>query len=208
MSLLGVYLVLVLAMPGKLNVRATLLDMKRMYASMHRVHVQEVLVRMEGTTLSFSLQRTEVDEQEGVTAELVQAVSLRSELHLTKKGARDALPRAVPYHLVEQARRYLHTCIPVHECKVCACKPVQTVEGAYVTLQSRLQEVLDAPWSGELLRGASGTLLVRLGVDGTSKWHQGIEVCPDAYAAAGLHHFSFLGTQPVCVPPGWILSGA
>lgn len=54
----------------------------------------------------------------------------------------------------------------------------QDVEGAFVTLASRLQEVLDAPWPSELVRTRSGELLVRLGVDGTSKWHQGIEVCP------------------------------
>lgn len=48
-----------------------------------------------------------------------------------------------------------------------------------MTLKERLQEVLNSGNPAPLLLSGAGTLLVRMGIDGTSKWHQGVEVSPD-----------------------------
>lgn len=106
-------------MPGKVNKGQILREMKKLFAALSRVSVEEVRVASCGTTLTFSIPTTEAEEEKRVTEDLLQAVQLRSQLGLTKTLARDKLPRHVPQHLVEQARKALYTTIPVQECKAC-----------------------------------------------------------------------------------------
>jgi len=110
-------------MPGKLNRKALQKQMVEMYAAMHRVAVEEVILTSSGTTLTFSLPTTEAEEEARVTAALLDTVRQRSELNLTKTQARDKLPHEVPQHLVERAQKALYTHIPVTECKVWSASP-------------------------------------------------------------------------------------
>lgn len=108
-------------MPGKLNRAATLAEMKRLYASLLRLEVGEVRVTVDGNTIQFAPKQDEATDVERCTDSLAESVRLHEDLSITSKKARDLLPRALPYAVIEKARMDLKTTLKVTKCRVCGC---------------------------------------------------------------------------------------